>query len=58
MDDLREQAYFQMGDENEKIFTPILKEKFGGDIRKTFFMKSVLDFETRRSQDRQHRGHR
>ena len=57
MDDLREQAYFQMGDENEKIFTPILKEKFGGDIRKTFFMKSVLDFETRRSQDRQHRGH-
>jgi hypothetical protein len=36
MDELRENAYFQMGDENEKIFTPILKEKFGGDIRKTF----------------------
>jgi hypothetical protein len=46
MDELREQAYFQMGDENEKIFTPILKEKFGEDIRKTFHMKSVLDFES------------
>lgn len=46
MDQLRENAYFQMGDENEKIFTPILKEKFGGDIKKTFFMKSVLDFES------------
>ena len=33
MDQLRENAYFQMGDENEKIFTPILKEEI---LRKHF----------------------
>jgi len=46
MNEEREQAYYQMGDQNERIFTPILQEKFGRDIKKTFHMKSVLDFES------------
>jgi hypothetical protein len=46
MDALREQAYYKMGIENERIFTPILKQHFGDDLRKTFHIKSVLDFES------------
>lgn len=46
MNKLKEDAYFRMGDENEKLFTPILKKRFGEDIKKTFHMKSVLDFES------------
>jgi hypothetical protein len=46
MDILREQAYFRMGMENEKLFTPILQNKFGTDLVKTKHYFSVLDFES------------
>jgi len=46
MNEEREKAYFKMGEENERIFTPIFKEKFGNDLRKTSHHLSVLDFES------------